>query len=75
MDNWETCSQVERDREKVSGCWVFKGTRVPVAALFANLKDGATVEQFLGWFPGVERFQVEAVLDHELTALKGPENS
>ena len=75
MDNWETCSEVERDPEKVSGSWVFKGTRVPVAALFANVKDGATVEQFLEWFPGVERSQVEAVLDHELSALQGPENS
>ncbi len=61
MDNWETCSEVERDPEKVSGSWVYKGTRVPVAALFTNLKDGATVEQFLEWFPGVERSQVEAV--------------
>ncbi len=75
MHNWETCSEVERDPEKVSGSWVFKSTRVPVAALFTNLKDGATVEQFLEWFPGVERSQVEAVLDHELSALKGPENS
>ena len=75
MNHWETCSEVERDPEKVSGSWVFKGTRVPVAALFSNLKDGATVEQFLEWFPGVERSQVEAVLDHELSALKGPENS
>jgi len=40
---------------------------VPVAALFENLKDGASVEDFLAWFPGVERTQVEAVLDHEAT--------
>ena len=75
MDNWESCSEVERDPDKVSGSWVFKGTRVPVAALFENLRDGATIEQILEWFPGVERSQVEAVLDHELSALKGPQNS
>ena len=46
-----------------------------MAALFENLRDGATIEQFLEWFPGVERSQVEAVLDHELSALKRPENS
>ncbi|MGI8649283.1 MAG: DUF433 domain-containing protein [Rubrobacter sp.] len=30
---------------------VFRGARVPVAALFENLEDGASVEQFVGWFP------------------------
>jgi uncharacterized protein (DUF433 family) len=37
---------------------------VPVAALFENLEDGATVDDFLEWFPGVAREQVEAVLEH-----------
>jgi len=50
--------------EKLSGAWVFRGTRVPVSALFENLEGGATVEQFLGWFPGVARAQVDAVLEH-----------
>ena len=53
MTGWRTCSAVERDPEKVSGAWVFCGTRVPVAVLFENLRDGATIEQFLEWFPGV----------------------
>jgi len=48
----------------VSGAWLFRGTRVPVSSLFENLRDGATVEQFLDWFPAVERWQVESVLDH-----------
>ena len=47
MANWEHCSAVERDADRVSGAWVFRGTRVPVSALFENLKDGTTVEQFL----------------------------
>ena len=70
MTTWKSCSAVERDSEKVSGAWVFCGTRVPVAALFENLGDGATIEQFLDWFPGVERSQVESVLDHETRDLK-----
>ena len=70
MTRWTTCSAVKRDPEKVSGAWVFCGTRVPVAALFENLRDGATIEQFLEWFPGVERWQVESVLDHETQGLK-----
>ncbi len=60
---------LERSPEKVSGAWVFRGTRVPVAAFFENLKDGASIDQFLEWFPGVTRAQVEALLDYELTAL------
>ena len=70
MTTWHTCSAVERDPEKVSGAWVFRGTRVPVSALFENLRDGATIEQFLEWFPGVEREQLRAVLDHENEALR-----
>jgi uncharacterized protein (DUF433 family) len=42
---------------------------VPVTALFENLRDGATVDEFLEWFPGVKRVQVEAVLDYELERL------
>lgn len=60
---------IERDPAKVSGEWVFKGTRVPLAALFENLKDGASVDEFLEWFPGVKREQILAVLDYELASL------
>ena len=70
MTVWRTCPAVERDREKVSGAWVFRGTRVPVAALFENLRDGATIEGFLDWFPGVEPWHIESVLDRETRALK-----
>ena len=52
MTSWKTCPAVERDPEKVSSAWVFRGTRVPVSALFENLKDGATVEQFVGLLCG-----------------------
>ena len=73
MTSWEDCPAVERDPERVSGAWVFRGTRVPVAALIENLKDGATVDEFLTWFPGVDRSQIEAVLGHE--AASGARNS
>ena len=49
--------------------WLFKGTRVPVRALFENLEGGATVDEFLEWFPGVTREQVEAVLEHAQRSL------
>jgi uncharacterized protein (DUF433 family) len=64
MLDWSTCPAVERNPDVVSGAWVFRGTRVPVSALFENIEDGATVGQFLEWFPGVKREQVEAVLEH-----------
>ncbi len=69
MLNWSQCPAVERIPGKVSGAWLFKGTRVPVKALFENLESGATVENFLEWFPGVTRSQVEAVLDHAQRSL------
>jgi uncharacterized protein (DUF433 family) len=62
MLDWNQCPVVEQVPGKVSGAWVFKGTRVPVRALFENLEGGATVEQFLEWFPGVSREQALAVL-------------
>jgi uncharacterized protein (DUF433 family) len=49
------CAVVERVPAKVSGAWVFKATRVPVRALFENLEDGATVNEFPAWFPCVTR--------------------
>ena len=64
MLDWNQCPAVERDPGKVSSAWVFKGTRVPVKALFENLEGGANVADFLQWFPGVTREHVEAVLAH-----------
>ena len=64
MLEWSTCQAVERDPAKLSGAWTFHGTRVPVAALFENLQSGATVDQFLRWFPGVSQQQVDSVLQH-----------
>lgn len=72
MTSWENCEAVERHPDRLSGGWVFRGTRVPVAALFENLKDGASVQDFLVWFPGVSRSQVESVLDHEMAACSAP---
>jgi len=64
MINWSNCAAVERDPERVSGAWVFRGTRVPVAALFENLEDGVSVGQFVELFPGVTLEQARAVLEH-----------
>ena len=67
--DWSQCSAVERVPGKVSGAWVFKGTRVPVRALFENLEEGASMNDFLKWFPGVTHDQVVAVLEHAEQSL------
>lgn len=70
MLDWSTCSAVERDSEKVSGVWVFKGTRIPVAALFENLEDDASVNDFIKWFSGVSKKQVDTVLEFAAQSLE-----
>jgi uncharacterized protein (DUF433 family) len=69
MLDWSLCPAVERVPGKVSGEWLFRGTRVPVRALFENLEGGASVVDFLAWFPGVTRGQVDAILEHASQSL------
>ena len=40
---WAGCIAVERDPQRVSGVWVFRGTRIPVTALFGNLEEGVSL--------------------------------
>ena len=70
MFNWNKCSEVVQDSEKVSGVCLFKGSRVPVKALFENLEDGADIDDFLEWFPGVTRKQVREVLEYASAGLE-----
>lgn len=70
MSTWSSCPAVERDPGKVSGAWVFRGTRVPVSALFENLEDGAQLSEFVAWFPGVTAEQARAVLEHAAHTLE-----
>ena len=61
---WAGCTAVEQDPQRVSGAWVFRGTRIPVAALFENLEDGISVTDFVELFPGVTQEQARLVLEH-----------
>lgn len=70
MIDWSSCPSVERDPQRVSGAWVFLGTRVPVAALFENLEDGAQLSDFIEWFPGVTLQQARTVLEHATRSLE-----
>lgn len=64
MIDWTFCPAVERDVDRVSGAWLFRGTRVPIAALFENLEDDVSISDFVEWFPGVSRDSVRTVLDY-----------
>ena len=68
--DWDRCPAVERTPGKVSGAWVFAGTRIPLHALYENLACGATIDEFVEWFPGVEKRQVRVVLEHEAKTLR-----
>jgi uncharacterized protein (DUF433 family) len=46
--------------EVMSGALVFKGTRIPAQTFFDHLDQGGTLEQFLEWYDGVTREQLEA---------------
>ena len=70
MTNWSKCPAVESVPGKVSGNWVFTGTRLPVYALFENLAEGATIHDFIEWFDGVEELEVKAVLEHVAQDLR-----
>ncbi len=70
MTNWETCPAVERKPGKVSGAWVFAGPRIPLWARYENLAGGATVDDFVEWFPGVDAQQGRTVLEHEARTLR-----
>jgi uncharacterized protein (DUF433 family) len=69
MLDWTECKSVERVPGRVSGAFVFKGTRLPVATLFENLEAVATVSDFLEWYEGVTREQVLDVLRHAERSL------
>ena len=70
MMDWSRCAEVEQTAGKVSGVWVFTGTRIPLAALYENLACGATIQEFVEWFPGVTERQVRTVLDYEALSLR-----
>jgi uncharacterized protein (DUF433 family) len=70
MIDWSSCPAVERNPDRVSGVWVFCGTRVPVESLFQNLEDGAQISDFVRWFPGVSTEQVRTVLEHAAQSLQ-----
>lgn len=75
MLDWSQCEAVESTPGKVSGAWVFRGTRIPVAVVFENLEDGLTIDEIIRMFDGLTRQQVRAVLDFAAQSLTGTVNA
>jgi len=67
--DWSQCSAVESVPGKVSGAWVLKGTRMPVSVIFENLEAGASLDQILQWYDGLDREQVKAVIEFAARSL------
>lgn len=70
--DWSRCPAVESVPGKVSGAWVFRGTRIPVAAVFENLEDGLTIDEVAALYDGLAREQVKAVLEFTAQSLETP---
>lgn len=70
--DWSNCQAVESVPGKVSGAWVFRGTRMPVAAVFENLEDGLNIDQIIELYDGLTREHVQAVLDFAAQSLEAP---
>jgi len=68
--DWSQCAAVERVPGKVSGAWVFRGTRIPAAAVFENLEDGMTIGELLETYDGLTEEQVRAVLEFTAATLR-----
>jgi uncharacterized protein (DUF433 family) len=68
--DWSQCPAVESIPGKVSGAWVFRDTRLPVATVIENLED-LSIEEVMEQFD-VTREQIAAVLEFVAQSLKGP---
>ena len=67
--DWSQCPAVESIPGKMSGAWVLRGTRMPVAAIFENIEAGASIDDIMGWFDGLDREQVKAVIEFAIRSL------
>src|ERR1035437_6963160 len=67
--DWSQCPAVGSIPGKVSGAWVLRGTRMPVAAIFENIEAGANIDDIMEWFDGLDREHVKAVIAFAVRSL------
>jgi uncharacterized protein (DUF433 family) len=70
--DWSQCRDVESVPGRVSGALVLRGTRMPVSVLLDNLMAGATVDELLEWFDGLNRAQVQRVVEFAVRSANAP---
>ena len=69
--DWSQCPAVESVPGRLSGAWVFRNTRMPVAAVFENLEAGATIDEIVEQFD-ISREQINEVLEFAARSLAAP---
>jgi uncharacterized protein (DUF433 family) len=69
--DWSQCPAVESVPDRLGGAWVFKDTRMPVAAIFENLEAGSDIDEIIEQFH-VTREQIQAVLEFAARSLDAP---
>jgi uncharacterized protein (DUF433 family) len=72
MLDWSKCPAVESVPGKLSGAWVFRGTRVPVSAVFENLEDGLTINEIVQMFDGLSKELAVTALEFAVRSLDAP---
>ena len=70
MTNFDSCPAVERRPGTLGRVLIFKNTRLPLYVLFDNLAGGATIDEFVDWFPGPERSEIEQGLQRVANELR-----
>ena len=73
MIDWSQCPAVESVPGKMSGAWVLRDTRMPVATIFENIGAGANIDDIMEWFDGLDRDQIKAVIEFVVRSLDIPE--
>ena len=73
--DWSKCAAVESVPGRLGGAWVFRGTRIPVTAVFENLEDGLAIDQVAALYEGLTREQIRAVLEFAAQSLEAPATS
>ena len=68
--DWSQCHAVESVPGKMSGAWVLRGTRMPVTTIFENLEAGASINDIMTWFDGLNVEQVREVISFVIDSLQ-----
>lgn len=69
--DWSQCPAVESTPGKLSGAWVFKGTRMPVQTVFLNFEAGMSPQEITEEFD-VTLEEIQAVLRFASESLEKP---